>query len=149
FGSPSTRLCNSVSASVCATSMSSDRWPVLRRRRTPRGAVAPACRDSQPGRQLLPDGGAPGRPGWNARPYPASAGLGRSKPLTKEPHVDSLGIDGAWTHAPRIYPDNRGNFHEWFRGTEFLEDVGYRFELAQANCSVSRRGVIRGIHFTQ
>jgi dTDP-4-dehydrorhamnose 3,5-epimerase len=63
--------------------------------------------------------------------------------------VDSLGIDGAWTHAPRIYPDNRGNFHEWFRGTEFLEDVGYRFELAQANCSVSRRGVIRGIHFTQ
>jgi dTDP-4-dehydrorhamnose 3,5-epimerase len=63
--------------------------------------------------------------------------------------VDSLGIDGAWTHAPRIYPDNRGNFHEWFRGAEFLDAIGYRFGLAQANCSVSRRGVIRGIHFTQ
>jgi dTDP-4-dehydrorhamnose 3,5-epimerase len=34
-----------------------------------------------------------------------------------------------------------------FRGQEFAEDLGYRLEVAQANCSVSRRGVIRGIHF--
>ena len=27
-------------------------------------------------------------------------------------------------------------------------DLGYHFQIAQANCSVSHRGVIRGIHFT-
>jgi dTDP-4-dehydrorhamnose 3,5-epimerase len=58
------------------------------------------------------------------------------------------GIDGGYVFTPRIYPDNRGTFHEWFRAGEFLQDVGYRFDLAQANCSVSRRGVLRGIHFT-
>jgi dTDP-4-dehydrorhamnose 3,5-epimerase len=63
--------------------------------------------------------------------------------------VDSMGIDGAWIFMPRIYPDNRGDFHEWFRDAEFLDNLGYRLELAQANCSVSRRGVIRGIHFTE
>jgi dTDP-4-dehydrorhamnose 3,5-epimerase len=60
-----------------------------------------------------------------------------------------MGIDGAWIFKPSIYSDNRGNFHEWFRGAEFLDDLGYRLELAQANCSVSHRGVIRGIHFTE
>ena len=58
-------------------------------------------------------------------------------------------IDGAYIVTPRIYPDNRGTFNEWFRAGEFLEDLGYRFDLAQANCSVSRRGVVRGIHFTE
>jgi dTDP-4-dehydrorhamnose 3,5-epimerase len=61
--------------------------------------------------------------------------------------MKSLGVSGAWIFTPLIYPDNRGSFHEWFRGAEFFDDLGYRFELAQANCSVSRRGVIRGIHF--
>lgn len=63
--------------------------------------------------------------------------------------MQALGIDGAYVLAPRIYPDNRGTFHEWFRAADVLGDLGRRFELAQANCSVSHRGVIRGIHFTQ
>lgn len=63
--------------------------------------------------------------------------------------MDPMGIEGAWTFQPRIYADNRGDFHEWFRGDEFFHELGYRLELAQANCSVSQRGVIRGIHFTE
>ena len=63
--------------------------------------------------------------------------------------MDSMGIAGAWIFRPRIYPDNRGEFHEWFRRAEFLDDLGYGLELAQANCSVSHRGVVRGIHFTE
>lgn len=63
--------------------------------------------------------------------------------------MEPMGIDGAWTLAPGIHSDSRGDFHEWFRASEFSDNLGYRFELAQANCSVSRRGVIRGIHFTQ
>jgi dTDP-4-dehydrorhamnose 3,5-epimerase len=62
--------------------------------------------------------------------------------------MQPTGIDGAYIFTPHIYPDNRGTFYEWFRSGEFLEDLGYHFGLAQANCSVSRRGVIRGIHFT-
>jgi len=63
--------------------------------------------------------------------------------------VDSLGIDGAWIFTPRIHRDSRGDFHEWFRGTELSHYLGYKFGLSQANCSVSRAGVIRGIHFTE
>lgn len=58
-------------------------------------------------------------------------------------------IEGAFTVTPRIFTDNRGTFCEWFRAADFLAGLGYRFELAQANCSVSRRGVVRGIHYTE
>ncbi|GAB2872009.1 dTDP-4-dehydrorhamnose 3,5-epimerase [Streptomyces deserti] len=58
-----------------------------------------------------------------------------------------LGIDGAWVLEPKVFPDDRGSFHEWYRGAEFREALGYDLQLAQANCSVSRRGVLRGVHF--
>lgn len=62
--------------------------------------------------------------------------------------MDALRIDGAWVYTPQVHHDDRGSFAEAFRGAEFTEALGYRFEIAQANCSVSRRGVIRGIHFS-
>ncbi|MFB6850736.1 dTDP-4-dehydrorhamnose 3,5-epimerase [Streptomyces sp. NPDC056373] len=58
-----------------------------------------------------------------------------------------LEIAGAWVLEPKIFPDDRGSFHEWYRGAEFREATGYDLSLAQANCSVSRRGVLRGVHF--
>jgi dTDP-4-dehydrorhamnose 3,5-epimerase len=61
--------------------------------------------------------------------------------------VEPLDIEGAWLFVPRIHQDERGSFLEWFRGDEFADKLGYRLDIAQANCSVSRRGVIRGIHF--
>ncbi|MFE5890857.1 dTDP-4-dehydrorhamnose 3,5-epimerase [Streptomyces sp. NPDC056462] len=60
----------------------------------------------------------------------------------------SLGIEGAWALEPKVFPDDRGSFHEWYRGTEFREATGYDLSLAQANCSVSRWGVLRGVHFS-
>jgi dTDP-4-dehydrorhamnose 3,5-epimerase len=62
--------------------------------------------------------------------------------------MDALDVDGAWILTPRIHTDGRGGFLEWFREAEFHADVGYRMDVAQANCSVSRQGVIRGIHFS-
>lgn len=44
-------------------------------------------------------------------------------------------------------PDDRGVFLEWFRFDALEEALGHRFDLRQANTSVSRRGVVRGIHF--
>jgi len=62
--------------------------------------------------------------------------------------MHALDVDGAWVLSPRIHTDERGSFLEWFRDAEFYADLGYRMDVAQANCSVSRRGVIRGIHFS-
>jgi dTDP-4-dehydrorhamnose 3,5-epimerase len=62
--------------------------------------------------------------------------------------MKALDVDGAWVLTPRIHADGRGSFLEWFRDSEFQQDLGYRMDVAQANCSVSRRGVIRGIHFS-
>jgi dTDP-4-dehydrorhamnose 3,5-epimerase len=61
--------------------------------------------------------------------------------------MEPLGVDGAWVVTPRIRNDKRGSFLEWFRADEFADAAGYRFGLAQVNCSVSLRGVLRGIHF--
>ena len=59
-----------------------------------------------------------------------------------------LDVDGAWLFTPQIHGDRRGSFLEWFRAAEFSADVGHSMDLAQANCSVSARGVVRGIHFS-
>ncbi len=61
--------------------------------------------------------------------------------------MESLSIEGAWAFTPPIHRDDRGSFYEWFRGGEFMDTFGYPMSIAQVNCSVSRRGVIRGIHF--
>jgi dTDP-4-dehydrorhamnose 3,5-epimerase len=63
--------------------------------------------------------------------------------------MEALSIEGAWIYTPRIFPDNRGLFNEWYRISEFTGDLGYPLDLRQVNCSVSRRGVVRGIHFTE
>jgi len=58
-------------------------------------------------------------------------------------------IAGAFTVTPRQHRDDRGVFLEWFRSDRFVETTGHRFTIAQANCSVSAAGTIRGIHFAQ
>ncbi|MFD5005536.1 dTDP-4-dehydrorhamnose 3,5-epimerase family protein [Streptomyces mutabilis] len=58
-----------------------------------------------------------------------------------------LKVPGAWTTSPPSFRDDRGSFHEWFRGEDLRAVTGRPFHLAQANCSVSRRGVVRGIHY--
>jgi dTDP-4-dehydrorhamnose 3,5-epimerase len=62
-------------------------------------------------------------------------------------HMDELSIAGSWVFTPRIHQDARGGFLEWFRDADLQATVGYRQDVAQGNCSVSRRGVLRGIHF--
>jgi dTDP-4-dehydrorhamnose 3,5-epimerase len=61
----------------------------------------------------------------------------------------ALSIEGAWVYTPQIFPDNRGLFNEYYRIGEFAGDLGYPLDLRQVNCSVSKRGVVRGIHFTE
>ena len=62
--------------------------------------------------------------------------------------VRPLTIDGAFEITPQLHGDPRGVFLEWFKATTFREAVGHDLDLAQANCSVSAAGVLRGIHFS-
>jgi dTDP-4-dehydrorhamnose 3,5-epimerase len=43
--------------------------------------------------------------------------------------------------------DARGRFTEWYRADVLADVVGHGLPLAQANHSVSARGVLRGVHF--
>ncbi|MBU4336282.1 MAG: dTDP-4-dehydrorhamnose 3,5-epimerase [Actinobacteria bacterium] len=58
-----------------------------------------------------------------------------------------LAVPGAWEITPRQHGDPRGLFLEAFQGGPFEQSVGHRFTLAQANCSVSAAGALRGIHY--
>jgi dTDP-4-dehydrorhamnose 3,5-epimerase len=58
-----------------------------------------------------------------------------------------LSINGAWEFTPRSFGDDRGIFLEWFKADVVAEAIGHPFTLVQANHSVSRRGVVRGIHY--
>lgn len=57
-------------------------------------------------------------------------------------------IEGAWLLQHEQFSDERGVFLEWFRGDAIVAKTGGRFPVAQANLSRSRRGTIRGIHFS-
>ena len=62
--------------------------------------------------------------------------------------MEPTSIGGAWTFTPALHRDDRGYFLEWFQAGALSGPLGYRPEVAQGNCSVSRRGVIRGVHFS-
>jgi dTDP-4-dehydrorhamnose 3,5-epimerase len=59
----------------------------------------------------------------------------------------ALSIAGAWVFEPQSFGDGRGLFVAPYQEAAFVAAVGAPVQLAQANHSVSRRGVIRGLHF--
>lgn len=61
--------------------------------------------------------------------------------------VTPLEIPHALVVEPVIHRDPRGEFLEWFRADALAAASGRRFELLQANLSVSSKGAVRGIHF--
>ena len=58
-----------------------------------------------------------------------------------------LSVPGAWEITPLQHGDPRGVFLEYFQSGPFRAATGHRFDLQQANCSVSAAGVLRGIHY--
>jgi dTDP-4-dehydrorhamnose 3,5-epimerase len=61
--------------------------------------------------------------------------------------VRALDVPDAFELTPRVFPDERGRFLETYRAEVLAQAVGHPLRLAQANCSVSARGVVRGVHF--
>ncbi|GAA3971199.1 dTDP-4-keto-6-deoxy-D-glucose epimerase [Thermobifida alba] len=60
-----------------------------------------------------------------------------------------LGVEGVVEFTPTAFPDERGFFVSPLQESVFVEAVGHAlFPVAQASYSVSRRGVVRGVHYT-
>ena len=57
-------------------------------------------------------------------------------------------IKGVWLIKPKRFGDERGYFCESFKKEEFESHVG-RVDFIQDNESLSRYGVLRGLHFQQ
>jgi dTDP-4-dehydrorhamnose 3,5-epimerase len=62
--------------------------------------------------------------------------------------ITKLAIEGAWIAQSPVLTDNRGYFREWFRLEEVSPNLGHSFSVKQANMSSSKRGVVRGIHYS-
>ena len=61
--------------------------------------------------------------------------------------IRELSIPDAYEITPTQHGDDRGVFFEWYRFDRLEQTIGHPLDLRQANTSVSRRGVVRGIHF--
>jgi dTDP-4-dehydrorhamnose 3,5-epimerase len=61
--------------------------------------------------------------------------------------IRELAIPGSYEITPIQRGDERGTFLEWYRFDRLEEAVGHPLSLRQANTSVSKKGVVRGIHF--
>lgn len=61
---------------------------------------------------------------------------------------EEMKIKGAWVHTPSRHSDNRGHFEEQFKLSLIEKHLGRTFPVQQVNQSLSNKGVIRGIHWT-
>ncbi|WP_350347327.1 dTDP-4-dehydrorhamnose 3,5-epimerase [Agromyces sp. G08B096] len=61
--------------------------------------------------------------------------------------IRELKIPDSYEITPKQFGDDRGVFLEWYRFDRLEQAIGHPLRLEQANTSVSKRGVVRGIHF--
>jgi dTDP-4-dehydrorhamnose 3,5-epimerase len=58
-----------------------------------------------------------------------------------------LDIEGLFVFEPRVFADDRGAFFESFNAQRFREATGLDLDFVQDNHSISRKGVVRGLHY--
>ena len=56
-------------------------------------------------------------------------------------------LKGCFIIEPTIFKDDRGLFYESYQKDEFEDQIGGRVDFVQDNVSVSKKGVLRGLHF--
>lgn len=61
--------------------------------------------------------------------------------------IRELSVPDAYEITPILRKDERGVFFESYRFDRLEEVVGHPLTLRQANTSVSKKGVVRGIHY--
>lgn len=63
--------------------------------------------------------------------------------------VRELAVPGALEFTPDERQDHRGSFLELLRREWWTEATGRELAVAQVNCTINRRNVVRGVHFTR
>jgi dTDP-4-dehydrorhamnose 3,5-epimerase len=63
--------------------------------------------------------------------------------------IEELSLDGVMLFESEDHKDQRGNFREWYRQSKMKAFLPREFEPRQANISISKLNVIRGIHFSR
>lgn len=61
--------------------------------------------------------------------------------------LKELSIAGLYLLESPVWSDNRGYFREWYKQSDF-EASGVVFPIQQGSLSMSKRGVIRGLHYS-
>lgn len=62
--------------------------------------------------------------------------------------ITPLGIEGVWLYKSSVFGDSRGYFTEWFKSEILTSTTSKSLDVSQANLSKSKKGVVRGIHFS-
>lgn len=58
-------------------------------------------------------------------------------------------LKGCFIIEPQIFEDGRGQFFESYNKQQFEETIGQKVDFVQDNQSISKRGVLRGLHFQE
>lgn len=66
--------------------------------------------------------------------------------ITRELEIADLGLEGAFLIKPKEFRDERGAFYKLFT-RQILESKGIKPLFYEEYLSISRRGVIRGLHY--
>ena len=61
--------------------------------------------------------------------------------------IEKTAIEGVLIITPRVFQDDRGSFTESFNMRQFDEATKGEYTFAQDNQSISKKGVVRGLHF--
>jgi dTDP-4-dehydrorhamnose 3,5-epimerase len=62
--------------------------------------------------------------------------------------VRELGIPDCYEISTDVFPDDRGLFLNPFRADALADAIGRPLHVRQTNHSASKRGVVRGVHFS-
>lgn len=56
-------------------------------------------------------------------------------------------LKGCFVIEPQIFEDDRGQFFESYNKQKFENAIGQKIDFVQDNQSISKKGVLRGLHF--
>lgn len=59
-----------------------------------------------------------------------------------------IAFESVWVAKLNVFPDARGYFYEFYSETEHLVKPPIEFKPKQSNMSLSKKGALRGIHFS-
>lgn len=61
--------------------------------------------------------------------------------------LTETGLNGCYIIEPKVFKDERGAFFESFQKEKLEKALGRPLDFVQDNQSISKRGVLRGLHF--